>query len=192
MLLREFEEWHEANKAEFARQTAAEAPLLRDARKKLLEKVTAQGADTAASTPEAVFASLVMDISALATKHTELADFTEFVKRQESRLAISYSKNRKPFPITSAKNDGPAITKRRIRPSDLEANGIFLQLILDDGSTPLQAPLDTVTSFPHLKRTLYADVVLWQNASEDLRQALEAILAKHKALLTEMDKKAAK
>ncbi len=38
ILLRKFEEWYEANKAEFARQAAAEAPLLRDARKKLLDK----------------------------------------------------------------------------------------------------------------------------------------------------------
>jgi len=60
ILLRKFEEWYEANKAEFARQAAAEAPLLRDARKKLLDEEMAQGADTAASTPEAVFASLVM------------------------------------------------------------------------------------------------------------------------------------
>jgi hypothetical protein len=195
ILLRKFEEWYEANKEEFARQAAAEAPLLRDARKKLLDEEMAQGADTAASTPETVFASLVMNIGALATNHAELADFTEYVKRQESRLAISYSKNRKPFPLTSAKNDAPVISIRRIRPSDLEANGIFLQFILDDGSDPRQAtrqaPLDTVTYFPHLKKTLYAEVVLWQNASADLRQALVAILEKHKALLIEMDKQAA-
>ncbi|MCX6880581.1 MAG: hypothetical protein NTW21_43265 [Verrucomicrobia bacterium] len=149
--------------------------------------------DTAASTPEAVFASLVMDISALATKHAELADFTEYLKRQETKLTITFGKNLKP--LTSAKNDDPVISKRRIRPSDLEANGIFLQFILDDGSDPRQAtrqaPLDTVTYFPHLKKTLYAEVVLWQNASADLRQALEAILAKHKAILSGKNNQAA-
>lgn len=109
------------------------------------------------------------------------------MERQESELAISYGKNLKPFPITSAKNDGPVITKRRICPSDLETNGIFLQFILDDCSNPQQAirqaTLDTVTYFPHLNKTLYAEVVLWQDASADLRQALLAIMAKHKAIL---------
>jgi hypothetical protein len=151
----------------------------------------ARGDATAPTTPAGVVSNFIRQVSALATNHTELADFPEFVKRLETQSPVEFKKDIKPFAVSFDRNTTPVLTKRRIRPSDCETNGILLQFVLDDGTNARQAPLDTVTYFPNLKLTLYADVVLWEKASPELEKKLEDIVATHKAMLSELDRRAA-
>jgi hypothetical protein len=141
---------------------------------------TALGENTAPLTPEEVFASLVYHVAALATNHAELAEFPAYARSRESKLNISFHRHL-----------NPVTTKRDIQTSDFGKSGILLQFVLDDGSNPMQATTDTVTYFPGMKRTLYADLVLWDKASPELKSELEGIMAKHKAMLVELDRKTA-
>jgi hypothetical protein len=138
--------------------------------------------------PAAVFDSLVTQISALATNHAELAGFPDYAGHRDSKLKIAYQHN---LNSVLKRHPTPVLTKRRLRPTDLGDQGIFLQFILDDGTNPLQAPIDTVTDYPNLKHTLYAELILWEQAAPELKRKLEDILSKHKALLAELDQQAA-
>lgn len=151
----------------------------------------ARGEAMTPPTPAGVASNFIREVSALATNHTELAGFPEYVKRQGSQSYVEFQKDVKPFAVSFDKNITPVLTKRRIRPSDCGTNGILLQFVLDDGTNPRQAPLDTVTYFPNLKLTLYAEVVLWEKASPELKKQLEDIIGRHKTMLQELDKKKA-
>lgn len=151
----------------------------------------ARGQATAPATPAGVVSNFIREVSALATNHTELADFPEYVKRLQAQSPVEFKKDIKPFAVSFDKNTTPVLTKRRIRPSDCGTNGILLQFVLDDGTNERQAPIDTVTYFLNLKLTLYADVVLWEKASPELKKTLDDIVARHKAMLSELDKKTA-
>ena len=141
-------------------------------------------------TPTDVVASFIQEVSALASKHTELADFPEYAKRLEAQSQVEFKKDIKPFAVSFDKNTNPAPTKRRIRPSDCGTNGIFLLFALEDArQTTRQAPLDTITSLPGLGLTLYAEVVLWEKASPEFKKQLEDIIGRHKAMLLELDGK---
>jgi hypothetical protein len=151
----------------------------------------ARGETTTSDTPAAVVSSFVREVSALATQHSELADFPEKMKQVKPQSAVEFKGNVKPFAVSFDKNITPVLTKRRIRPSDCGTNGIFLQFVLDDGTVERCAPIDTLTYLPNLKLTLYADLVLWEKASPELKKTLEDIVARHKAMLSELDKEAA-
>jgi len=151
----------------------------------------ARGEDTPPATPAGVVSNFIREVSALATNHAELADFPQYVKREEAKSTIEYRKELKPFAVLFDKNTTPVLTKRRIRPSDCGTNGILLQFVLDDGTNERQAPIDTVTYLRNLKLTLYAEVVLWEKASSELKAKLDGIVKRHKAMLSELDKKAA-
>ena len=151
----------------------------------------ARGEAEAADTPAGVVSNFIREVSALATNHSELAAFPEYVKRLGAETPVEFSKDIKHFAVSFDRNTTPVLTKRRIRPADCGTNGIFLQFVLDDGTNERQAPIDTVTYFPKLKLTLYANVVLWETASAELKSALENIVARHKAMLSELDMKAA-
>jgi hypothetical protein len=144
--------------------------------------------DAAITTPAGVFDSLVTQIAALATHHAELAGFPDYAGHRDSKLRIAYQHNLNPV---LKRHPTPVLTKRRLRPTDLGDQGIVLQFILDDGTNPLQAPIDTVTDYPNLKHTLYAELILWEQAAPELKRKLEDILSKHKALLAELDQQAA-
>ncbi|MEI6150028.1 MAG: hypothetical protein WCS01_13090 [bacterium] len=152
---------------------------------------SARGETTTADTPAGVVSNFIREVSVLATNHAELADFPEYVKRLESQAAVEFQKDIKPFTVSFDRNTTPVLTKRRIRPSDCGTNGILLQFGLDDGTQGRQAPLDTITYLPKLKLTLYAEVVLWEKAAPELKKQLEDIIGRHKAMLLELDKKAA-
>jgi hypothetical protein len=151
----------------------------------------AQCKGTTPDTPGAVVSNVIVEVATLATNHAELADFPEYVKRLQAQSAIEFQKDIRPFAVSFDKKISPVLTKRRIRPSDCGTNGILLQFVLDDGTNPRQAPLDTVTYFPNLKLTLYAEVVLWENAQPELKKTLDDIIGRHKAMLKELDKKKA-
>jgi hypothetical protein len=152
----------------------------------------AQGETTTPTSPAGVVSNFIREVSALASNHTELAEFPGYIKRLEAQSRVDFKKGITPFAVSFDRNTTPVLTKRRIRPSDCGTNGIFLQFILDDGTNEAQAPIDTVTYFPMLRLTLYADVVLWENGSPALKMKLESIVARHKAMLSELDKKAVK
>jgi hypothetical protein len=142
-------------------------------------------------TPVAVVSNVIVEVAALATNHAELADFPAYVKRLQAQSAIAFQKDIKPLAVSFATNITPVLTKRRIRPSDFGTNGILLHFELYDETNLRQAPLDTVTCFPNLKLTLYAEVVLWEKASPELKKQLEDIIGRHKAMLKELDMKKA-
>lgn len=133
--------------------------------------------------PSGVVSNFIQEVSALASNHIELADFPTYARNLNSQPSVEF-KNQ----VTFGKNVTPILTKRRIRPSDCGANGIYLQFVLDDGTNVRQAPLDTVSHFPKLKLTLYADVVLSENAPPELKKKLEDTIARHKAMLQELEK----
>ena len=152
----------------------------------------AQSSETAAITPEAVLDNFILEVSALASNYTELAGFPAYVERLGARPCIDFKQQVMPFAVSFQTNITPVLTKRRIRPSDCGENGIFLQFILEDGAKEREtreAPIDTVTYLPNLKRILYADMALWEKASPELKKKLEDIIARHKAMLQELDKK---
>lgn len=155
-----------------------------------LSLAIAQGETTTPTNPTGVVSNFIRAVSALASNHTELAEFPEYIQRLEAQSPIEFKKGIKPFAVSFDRNTTPVLTKRRILPSDCGTNGILLQFILDDGTNERQAPIDTVTYFPKLRLTLYADVVLWENGSPALKMKLEGIVASHKAMLTELDRKA--
>lgn len=140
------------------------------------------------ATPADVVFNFIREVSALAANHSELAGFSEYVKRLDTQSSVEFKKDIKPFAVSFDKNTTPVLTKRRIRPSDCGTNGIFLQFVLDDGTNERQAPVDTVTYFPNLKLTLYADMVLSEKTSPELKKKLEDIVARHKAMLLKLDK----
>jgi hypothetical protein len=150
-----------------------------------------RGETTTADTPTGVVSNFIREVGVLATNHSELADFPEYLKRLDTQSHVEFKKDIKPFAVSFDRNTTPVLTKRRIRPSDCGTNGILLQFVLDDGTEGRQAPLDTITSLPNLKLTLYAEVVLWEKAAPELKKQLENIIARHKAMLLALDKKAA-
>jgi hypothetical protein len=149
----------------------------------------ARGEAPTPATPVGVVSNFIQEAIALASNHTELADFPEHAERQGTQSPVEFKKNIKPFAVSFDTNTTAVLTKRRIRPSDCGTNGIYLQFILDDGTHERQAPIDTVTYFPNLKLTLYADVVLWEKASPELKKRLEDLIGRHKAMLQELDKR---
>lgn len=151
----------------------------------------AWSAATEPDTPAGVVSNFVLQVCALATNHTALAGFQAFAQRRETPSLVEYQQGIKPFAVCLDGNAAPAVAKRRIRSSDCAPNGMFLQFVLDDGTNERQAPLETVTCFPNLKLTLYADVVLWENAPAELKQKLDAIVARHKAMLSALERQAA-
>lgn len=152
----------------------------------------AQAETKAPSTTAGVVLNFIQEVSALATNHLELADFPQYVKQRKAEVPVDFRKEIKPFSASFDKNITPVFTKRRIRPSDCGIYGIYLQFsLVDDGGEQPEAPLDTITYFPCLKSTLYAEVVLWDKASPELKKKLEDIIGRHKAMLRELDKKAA-
>jgi len=151
----------------------------------------ARGEAPACDTPAGVVSSFVGHVSALAATHAELALFPEYVTRLAAREPVEFRNGVKPFAVCFDRNTAPVITKRRIRPSDCGTNGVFLLFVLDDGTRERQAPADTVTYFPNLKLTLYADVVLGEEASAELRKKLEDLVAEHKTMLSDLDREAA-
>ncbi len=137
------------------------------------------------TTPADVASNFIREVSALATNHTELAGFPEYVKQLEVQSQVVFYKNIKPI----KPNTAPALTKRRILPSDFGTNGILLEFsLVDDRQLTRSAPIDTVTHLPNLKLRLYAEVVLWEKASPELKKQLENIIGRHKAMLQALDK----
>ncbi|MGL4462644.1 MAG: hypothetical protein ACRC1K_10855 [Planctomycetia bacterium] len=61
-----------------------------------------------------------------------------------------------------------------------------------DEGDPRSAVVDTITNRPHLKRTLYAELRLSEKPSPDLKDTLVKIIDEHKAMLVDLNKKAAK
>ena len=154
----------------------------------------ARGEDTVPTTPAGVVSNFIREVSVLSTNHAELADFQDYKRRLEAQSAVEFRKDIKPFAVAFNRNIAPVLAKRRIRPSDCGTNGIFLQFILEDGTKEREmreAPIDTVTYLPNLKYILYADTVLWEQASPELKKKLEDIIRRHRAMLLELDKKAA-
>ncbi len=156
-----------------------------------LSAAMARGVDTAPTSPAGIVSNFIREVSALATNHAELADFPDYVKRLEAQSTVEFKRDIRPFVVSFDKNTTPVLTKRRIRPSDCGTNGVFLQFVLDDGTNERQAPIDTVTYFRNLKLTLYAEVVMWEKASPELKKKLADIVTRHKAMLSELDKRTA-
>ena len=148
----------------------------------------ARGELTSPATPAGVVSNFIREVSALASNHIELADFPAYVRRMEAQSPVEFRKEIKPFAVSFDTNTIPLLTKRRIRPSDCGTNGILLQFVLDDGTNGRQAPIDTVTYFRNLKLTLYSEVVLWENASQKLKNKLDDIVTRHKAMLAALDR----
>jgi hypothetical protein len=151
----------------------------------------ARGEATTPNSPAGIAASFVREVSALATNHAELAHFPKYAMRLDAHSSVEFSNELIPFAGSKNETVTPVVTKRRIRPSDCGTNGIYLQFVLDDGTNERQAPTDTVTHYPHLKLTLYANVVLWEKATPELTKKLDDLVARHKAMLTDLDKRAA-
>ncbi len=135
--------------------------------------------NTTASTPLEVCASFVSEISALASKHAELAEFPEYAETLNSVSRVHFYRHTR-----------PVLEKRIIQPSDFERHGIILQFELIeevDGQKTLRAAKSTF--FPHLMLRLYSNVNLWEGASPELKKQLEDIMERHKTMLLELDLK---
>jgi hypothetical protein len=159
-----------------------------------LSVAMARGEETVSTTPAGVVSNFIREVSVLSTNHAELAGFQDYARRFEAQSAVEFRKNIMPFLTANNRSIAPVFAKRSIRPSDCGTNGIFLQFILKSGTKEREmrdAPIDTVTYLPNLKNILYADIVLWEQASPELKKKLEDIIGKNRAMLLELDKKAA-
>jgi len=135
--------------------------------------------DTPVTKPDEVCASLVTEISAISSNHVELAEFPAYAKNRESGSRIYFSRHLR-----------PGIEKRPIQPSDFEKHGISLWFELDNEPTSTLRQAQS-TSFPNLKLRLFSNLSLWEGASPELEKKLKEAMERHKAMLSELDKKAA-
>jgi hypothetical protein len=135
--------------------------------------------DTPVTKPDEVCASLVTEISAISSNHVELAEFPAYAKNRESGSRIYFNRHLR-----------PGIAKQPIQPSDFEKHGISLWFELDNEPTPTLKQAQS-TLFPNLKLRLFSDLSLWEGASPELEKKLRDAMARHKAMLSELDKKAA-
>jgi len=153
-----------------------------------------RGEKTVPATPAGVVSNFIREVSILSTNHAELVEFQEYVKRLKTQAGVEFHKGIKPLAVSFDGNITPMPAMRRIRPSDCGTNGIFLQFILESGTKEREmrdAPVNTVTYLPNLKYILYADIVLWEQASPELKKKLVDIIDSHRTMLLELDKKAA-
>jgi hypothetical protein len=146
----------------------------------------------APNTPEAVVASFIAEVSALSGKYPELADFPDYVKESKKKLADEAKKNAELRAVVFVRNMSEINTKRVARPSDFGKNGIYLLFDVAEAGDERVAEIHTITELKHLKLNLFADSCLSETPSPGLMEKLADIEKRHKAMLVELNKKAAK
>ena len=131
-------------------------------------------------TPQMLINEFVAEVSKLADRFPELNGFPEYARTRPSPLDVIYSRGLRPIR-----------TKRGIRPSDFDSRGIHVQFMLRGDDNPVAAQAHQVTALPNLRLTLFADVSLAEDASDELEKELRAIIETYKALLTRLDRETA-
>ena len=130
----------------------------------------------------AVVDQLYAEINALAKDYPELAQFPTRAKplHENDRAEVRFQYNVKSFS-----------EMRETRPSDMGANGIeILFMVLDEPNAAWTT--SPTLHLKNLKKRAYSSLVISTNPSPGLEEKLKKIIAKHKTLLQELDKKAAK
>ncbi len=136
-------------------------------------------ADVQEITPQALFDDFVAALNNLAEKYPELDGFPEYARKRVSPLKISYSVGLK----SSTKT--PDGVKRHF-----DTKGIYIWFYLTEDYHAVSHQAQHVTDLPNLKSKLFTDVALADDASDGLKDVLNELVEKHKALLKQLGKSA--
>lgn len=127
-------------------------------------------------------AGLAAELTRMAERYPELADFPKYYESLEDKLRIRFDSGMKPIN-----------TKRYVRPDDFERHGISLQFDLCDENLPCTPTIHATTRhFKNLHLQLYAEVNLSSSPSPGLREEFHALMARYISLIEEVDAQAAK
>ena len=140
-------------------------------------------AEEGVKTPAEVVARFAAAVGALEGTFPELAGFRERNPELQNALEVRFSRNLRAI----KEMRGPS-------PGDLGPNGIDLHFLVRTNDNPVWTTLspDGLILLKNQGLTVYSGFILPDPATPGLGEKLTAIFAKHRVLLVELDKQAAK